>query len=150
MEPRTVYTLERLFEEVEEGVVQQEIGVAPGGLLTVMPGDKVRVTAQVDYMGGAINDVFYVAIGQRHPIIGFDEWWVAQVPISLAASTTWKTYTLTADVQIPSTEKNTNLCDVYCKIKGHLEAGLPEYDGVIQVVGAPSFQNFKITDYSKV
>jgi len=146
MEAQKVYTLERLFEEVEGPGLE----VAPGQLLTVMPGDKVRVTATVDYMGGALSDVFYVAIGQRHPVTGFAEWWVAQVAISFAASTTWKTYALTADVQIPSTETATNLCDVYCKIKGHLEAGLPEYDGVIQVVGAPSFQNFKITDYSKV
>jgi len=99
MEAQKVYTLERLLEEVEGPGLE----VAPGQLLTVMPGDKVRVTATVDYMGGALSDVFYVAIGQRHPVTGFAEWWVAQVAISFAASTTWKTYALTADVQIPST-----------------------------------------------
>ncbi len=153
--------MKNLYAQTMEGVIREVegdespglaflLGVSPGQQLTVWPGDKVRVTATVQYMGPALSDTFYVAIGQRHPVTGFAEWWVAQVSISFTKCTSWTTFTLTADVQIPTSETANNLCDVYCKIKGHTEAGLPEYDGVINVVAAAQFQNFKITDYSKV
>lgn len=130
--------------------IEELLGVAPPSVLNVEPGKTVRITATVSYQGPALDDVFRGVIGSRHPVTGFAEWWVGRTSIHFNASTGWVAYTLTADIAIPANQSPT-LADIYCKIEGHLEAGLPEYDGVINIISvAPQFQDFKITDYSKL
>ncbi len=135
-----------------EGVdTEIAVAAAPGEILTVNPGDKVRVRAAIDYMGPKLDDAFYVAIGNR--IVGFDEIWVGGIAISLPQSTSFVTYQLTADVpitQVALLPWTPGYFDVYCKIVGHLDAGLPELSNVIQVLLKGQFQNFKITGYDKV
>jgi hypothetical protein len=138
-----VFTLEQLFQEVG-------VGVAPGTKLQVAAGDTVRVTATIEYMGPALSDTFRAAIGTRG-FAGFDEILVGQVGVTLGPSlTAFTTYTLTVNIPITSAISPGTNYDLYVKLAGHTGAGMPEVDDVIDVVGAPTFQNFRITDYSKV
>jgi hypothetical protein len=137
-----VFTLEQLFQEVG-------VGVAPGQKLQVAAGDTVRVTATIEYMGPALSDTFYAAIGTRG-FAGFDEILKGQVAVNFAASLyAFTTYTLTVNIPITSAISPGTNYDLYVKLVNHTGAGMPEVDDVIDVVGAPTFQNFKITDYSK-
>lgn len=126
----------------------QGIGVAalPGEKLTVMAGDTIRVRATIDYRGPNLYDTFYGAIGNRE-FYGFDEATYGSVPISLPGSIDWVTYELTVDIPVPG---RAGLFDLYTKIAGHLEAGLPEVSDVIEVVAVAEFQNFAINSYEKV
>ncbi len=137
-----VYTLEHLFRDLG-------VAVAPGTKLQVISGQKIRLTATIDYMGPAVSATFYAALGSRG-VFGFNEWAVGQKAVSFAQSVSWVTYTLTADIDTTGIANNTNL-DLYCKLAEYPGAGMPEVDDVIDIIGAaPTFQNFKITDYSKV
>jgi len=130
-------------------------GIAvPAGqkLYGVIPGDTVRVTAIIAYRGPELGDHFYAAIGNR--IIGFDEIWVSGlVPIHFDSSSDWETYTLTADIPITQVgifPWTPGWFDLYVKINGHPEAGMPELSNVIEVLLEPDFQNFAIVSYDKV
>lgn len=145
-------TVEELLRGSAAAVSGQELrGVAavPGQKLSVMVGDKVRVKATVLYRGPALSDTFYGAIGERR-ITGFDEIIHGSVPFSFPASIAWVTYELTTDIPITTAIEPRADYDLYVKIMGHLEAGLPEVAKCIDVIGVPEFQNFQITDYSKV
>jgi len=142
MEGLQIRTLEELMGE---GGVE----VAPGQLLQVRVGDKVRVKASLEYMGTALSDYFYAAIGNAGAF-GFDEILNAQVPVSFAQSATWQTYQLSVDIPITSAISPGKTYSLYCKIKGHLEAGQPEVDNVIEVLAPAQFQNFQIVSYEKV
>ena len=138
-----VFTLEQLFGEVG-------VEVAPGQKLQVAAGDTVRVTATIEYKGPALSDTFRVAIGTRG-FAGFDEILVGRVGVSLGPSLyAFTTYTLTVNIPITSAISPGTNYDLYVKLENNPGAGIPEVDDVIDVVGAPTFQNFKITDYSKV
>jgi len=144
---------------IEAEQILASVGVAPTGTLSsVMPGDKVRVTATVQYKGPAYTDTFYAAIGEWRGVtwptdIGyFDEIWEGSSSVSFSATNDWATYTLKAD--IPITEIGLfpwtpGLFDLYAKLS---KAGIltPRYDNVIEIMLKPQFQNFVITDYSKV
>jgi hypothetical protein len=137
-----VFTLEQLFQEVG-------VGVSPGQKLQVAAGDTVRVTATIEYMGPALSDTFYAAIGTRG-FAGFDEILIGQVGVSLGPSLyAFTPYTLTVNIPVTSAISPGTNYDLYVKLVGHPGAGMPEVDDMIDVVGAPTFQNFKITDYSK-
>lgn len=133
------------------GQLLRSIGVAalPGEVLRgVMVGDTVRVRATLDYRGPALYDTFYAAIGHR--VVYFDEIWVGSVPISFPKSDNWLSYELTVD--IPITEIGLfpwtpGLFDLYIKLVGHLEAGLPELSNVIEVVLKAEFAHFAIASY---
>lgn len=130
------------------------VGVAalPGETLTVMPGDTVIVNAEIDYRGPALDDYFYAAIGNR--FIGFDEIWPSElIPVHFDQSFDWVRYYLVA--QVPITEIGLfpwtpGVFDLYVKLNGHPEAGMPELANVIQVMLESEFQNFGITSYEKV
>jgi len=70
--------LERLLANVETGV--------PAGqtLYGIVPGDRVRVTATVNYKGPALSDTFYASIGNR--IVFFDEIWKREVSFNWPAT----------------------------------------------------------------
>lgn len=131
---------------------QQGVAALPGEILTVMPGDIVKVNAEIDYRGPALDDTFYAAIGKR-TLLMFDEIWVGQTPVSFALSYDWVSYPLSVD--IPITEIGLfpwtpGLFDLYVKLNGHPEAGMPEWADVIRVMLLAEFQNFGITSYEKV
>jgi hypothetical protein len=140
--------MQPLYERQVEAIMNG-VGVAPPGKLTVMVGDKVRVKATISYRGTALNDYFYAAIGVRGALY-FDEILNAQVAISFPQCPDWTSFQLTVDIPITSAIAPKSNYDLYVKIVGHTEAGLPEVDDCIDVVGTPEFQNFAITDYSKV
>lgn len=129
------------------------VGIAalPGETLTVMPGDTVVVTAEIDYRGPALDDVFYGAIGSR--VVVFDEIWRNSVGVHFGQSFDWVRYNLS--VAIPITEVGVfpwtpGFFDLYVKLSGHPGAGMPELSNVIEVILEPEFQNFAIAEYSKV
>ena len=139
MDGLKVVSVEQLLKEVG-------VAAAPGEKLQVMPGDSVKINATIDYRGPTLDDYFYGAIGNRE-FYGFDEVTNARTPISFPASDTWRTYSLSVDVPAPG---RSGLFDLYVKIMGHLEAGLPEIADVIEVLAAVEFRNFAITSYEKV
>jgi len=60
---------------------------------------------------------------------------------------------LTADIlitEVGSAPWTPGFFDLYCKISGHLEAGLPELSNCIEVLLKGQFQNFDIVSYDKV
>jgi len=126
-----------------------DLEAAPGEKIQVTWGDKVRVKATIQYRGAALDDYFYAAIGNKRLFV-FDEILNAQTAIHFAQSQNFVTYNLQVDIPITTAISAGTDYDLYCKIRGHLEAGLPEVDNCIDVVGAPEFQNFQIVSYEKV
>jgi len=144
----TVYTLDDLFREVGvEGASGLE--VAPPGKLTVMRGDTVRVTVSFSYRGTALSFSLRCAIGNKG--ITFDEIAYATKAISVPASADFLPYTAFVDISTSPITPQANL-DLYAKLTGLPGADLftPYYLDVIDVLGAPEFKDFIITDYSKV
>ena len=142
----------RNFTSVAEVLGRIGVAALPGEILPVMVGDTVRVSAEIDYRGPALDDHFYAAIGNR--FIVFDEIWPSGlVPVHFAQSFDWVTYPLVADIPIteiglfPWTPGD---FDLYVKLDGHPEAGMPELANVIRVMLLAEFQNFGITSYEKV
>jgi len=144
--------LERLdIPDIEKLLASLGTGVQAGLLLTVNPGDTVRVTASFAYRGPAFTDTFYVAIGNR--VVAFDEIWVGSKPISIPQSIDFVTYTQTVDILITPVGRlpwTPSRFDIYAKLSGNLGAGLPEIANVIEVLLKGEFQNFQITGYDKV
>ena len=139
----------------------RNMGLAvPAGqkLYGVMPGDTVRVMAQVEYRGPDLDDDFYAAIGSR--VVAFDELWDSgPVPVHFDASVDWVTYGLAADIPITEVAKfpwTPGWFDLYVKLLAHSEiwhvpnVGKPELSNVIEVLLAPDFRYFEITEYVKV
>ncbi len=129
----------------------QSIGIAvlPGEKLTVMVGDTIRVGATIDYRGPAISDTFYGAIGTRGAF-GFDEIIYGSVPVSFPQSFDWLSYELTVDIPVTTAISPGTDYDLYVKLVGHPEAGMPEVDDVIDVMGVAEFRDFTIASYEKV
>ena len=119
-------------------------------LYAVMPGDKVRVKAQLQYRGAVWNDNFYAAIGSH--VVVFDELWAGSIPVSFAQSTDWATYELTVDILITKVANfpwTPGWFDLYAKLT---KAGklTPRLDNIIEVLLAPEFQNFTIVSYDRI
>lgn len=121
----------------------------PGEKLAVMVGDMVRVRASIDYRGPAISDIFYGAIGTRG-LIGFDEIITGSVPVSFAQSFDWVLYELIVDIPVTTAISPGTDYDLYVKLVYHEEAGLPEVDNVIDVMGIAEFRGFGIVGYEKI
>ena len=124
------------------------VAAVPGQKLQLMIGDTLRIKATIQYRGAALNDYFYGAIGNKRLGV-FDEIIYKQVAIQFALATTWVSYQLTVDIPLTSAISSGTDYDIYVKIKGHTEAGLPEVDNCIDILGAPEFQSFEITSYEK-
>lgn len=136
-------------KSVEQLMGEQGVAAVPGQKLQVKVGDKVRVTATISYRGPAISDYFYGAIGNRGTF-GFDEIVYGQVAINFTQCTDWTSFQLTVDIPITSAISPGTNYDLYVKIKGHTEAGLPEVDNCIDVLAASEFKDFTIVSYNKV
>jgi len=140
-----MYDIMEQAEAIFQGIA---LDVPAGSkLYGVIPGDKVRVKATIQFRGPAYSDTFYAAIGNY--AVAFDEIWVGSVDVSFAQSYDWVPYELTVDVPIT---KIANLpwtpgwFDLYAKL---VKKGLqtPRLDNMIEVLLAPEFQAFNITSY---
>ncbi len=139
-------TMEGIIREVEGG-----IGVAPSGKLTVMVGDTVRVTLSVRYRGQSISGKCHVAFGQKDTLFNEDGNKQKEIAVSFGPDSDFKTYTITADIYIGgNTGTNYDLYAKLMSLPGVTDIFTPTYLNVLDVIGAPEFQDFKITDYSKV
>jgi len=124
------------------------LGVAPPGKLTVMRGDIVRMTVAFNYRGSAINVTLRCSIGQKNLGV-FDEIAYATKPISLPQSMDFVPYEAYADISTAAIAPGMNY-DIEAKIEEYTGQTLVKVDNVIDVLGEPEFQNFVITDYSKL
>lgn len=141
--------MQSLYERQVEAILGG-LGVAPPGKLTVMVGDTVRVTLTVRYRGRAVSGKCYVAFGQKDTWFNEDANKRKEIPVSFEPDSVWKTYTITVDVPIGgSTGVNYDLYAKLISLPGP-DIFTPTYLNVLDVLGAPEFDDFKITDYSKV
>jgi len=125
-----------------------ELGVAPPGKLSIMQGETVRMTVAFSYRGKAITCTLRCSIGTR--IAGvFNESVYATKATSIPPSVDFLTYTAFADISTAPLSPGTDY-DIEAKISEYAGQTLVKIDNVIDVIGAPEFQNFRITDYSKV
>ncbi len=123
------------------------VAVLPGQKVQLTYGDVLRIGASFDYNGPAGVATLYGAIGIRG--FGFDEKVHGEADITLPSSPGGFTpcqaavnITITSDIN-PGTDY-----DIYVKILDHLDAGLPEVDNVIDIVGVPpSYQLLEHTVY---
>ena len=138
--------MQSLYDRQVEAILGG-LGVAPPGKLTVMRGDIVRMTVAFNYRGSAINVTLRCAIGHR--ILGvFDEIAYGTKSISLPQSADFVPYTAFADISTSGIASGTDY-DIEAKISEYTSATLVKIDNVIDVLGTPEFQDFRITDYSK-
>jgi len=155
---------QRQVEVLLRGIAWDEGGLAvaaPDKLYGVMPGDKVKVTASLQYKGPKLDDYFYAAIGEWRGItwpadIGlFDEIWQNSVGFSWAAASDWTDKTLS--VEVPITEIGLfpwtpGWFDLYAKIGIGLIPRVisSRLDDVIEVLLKPQFRNFAIESYDRI
>lgn len=128
--------------------ISQMLGVAPPGKLTIMKGDTVRMTVAFNYRGTAISCTLRCAIGKRTLTV-FDEIAFATKAMSLPTSVDFVPFTAFVDIPTTAISPEANL-DIEAKISEYTAQTLVKIDNVIDVIGAPEFQNFQITDYSKL
>ena len=124
--------MQSLYERQVEAIVGA-LGVAPPGKLTALVGDTVRVTLTVKYRGQAISGKIHVTFGQKATLFNEDGNKQTDIPVYIGGNT------------------GTNY-DLYAKIMSVPGADIftSTYMNVLDVLGAPEFQDFRITDYSKV
>lgn len=125
--------------------------VAPPEKLDLTYGDTLRITTGFNYRGPAHDITLYGAIGNRRgfPLYDFDEIIHAEAthktpdsPITFVPVTASVDIPITADIA-PKPDY-----DIYTKIKGYLDAGLPEVDDVIAITGfPPTFELLEETIY---
>jgi hypothetical protein len=111
-------------------------------------GDTVRMTVAFNYRGSAMTVTLRCSIGKRTLGV-FDEIAYKTKSISLSKSADFVSYTAFADIATTPISPGTNY-DIEAKISEYTSQTIVKIDDVIDVLGAPEFQNFQITDYSKV
>jgi len=125
------------------------VDVAPGGKLALTYGDKLRIATSLKYRGSARGVTLYGSIGNKGAF-GFDEVISSESPISLPETPTDFT-PVQASVDIPITADIApdKTYSIYCKIREYVsEAGRPEVDNVIDIVGMPpTFELLEETIY---
>ncbi|MBA7684451.1 hypothetical protein ES703_92846 [subsurface metagenome] len=122
-------------------VIRRELGVAVGVVagekIELTYGDTLRVNVSFDYRGLAGAATLYGAIGNRG-WAGFGEILHNEVIIDLPESTTdFSPCERSVDIGITSDISPGIDYDLYVKIKEYPEAGMPEVDDVIDIVGLP-------------
>jgi len=121
--------------------------VLPGQKVELTYGDVLRIGVSFDYNGPALAATLYGAIGVRG--LGFDEKVHGEADINIPSSLEGFTpCQATVDITITSDISPGTDYDIYAKILNHLQAGLPEVDNVINIVGLPpSYQLLEHTIY---
>jgi len=112
------------------------IGVVAGEKVELTYGDTLRVNVSLEYRGRAQTVTLYGAIGVRG--VGFLEKLDGESSLPLPESPTdFSPCQGYVDIPITSDISPGSDYDVYCKIREYPEAGLPEVDDVIDIVGLP-------------
>ncbi len=113
------------------------IGVITGEKIELTYGDTLRVNVSFDYRGLAGSATLYGAIGNRG-WAGFGEILHSEVSIDLPESTAdFTPCERSIDIGITSEISPGTNYDLYVKLLEYPEAGLPEVDDVIDIVGLP-------------
>lgn len=134
---------------------QEGVAVAPSALLTVKIGDTVRVTFSVQYMGPAITALVHAAFGNS-TWVGFVEDTSKRVEVSQAFPAYATPTLVNFSILIPIAGDPGTGIDFYAKLVSpsgqFADVSTPTYYDILAVTGAvtPTFQNFQVTDYSKV
>lgn len=136
-----------LYERQVESILGA-LGVAPPEKLTISQGEWVRMTCSFRYRGKAINVNLRCSIGTRVAGIFYESVYETKA-ISLPQSSDFLPYTAYADINTAGCSPSADY-DIEAKISEYTSATLKKYDNVIDVIGAPEFKDFNITDYSKV
>lgn len=150
-----------VLRQAEAIVRSLGVGVQPGEILTVMAGDTVTVTAEIDYRGPRLDDIFYGAIGERRLWIlgGFDEVWKNTEPVHFDESFDWVRYNMSVAIlitEIGLLPWTPGRFDLYVKLDNSPQAvdavtgRYPELANVIEILLKAEFQNFGITGYEKI
>ena len=114
------------------------IRVPVGEKISLTYDQTLRVSVSLNYRGRATTRTLYGSIGQRQPVIGFDEILASEVGIKLPESpTAFTACQYSVDIPITAQIAPGTDYDLYCKIKENPEAGKPEVDNVIDIVGIP-------------
>jgi len=124
-----------------------ETEVIPGQKIDLTYGDRLRISVSMDYQGLASKATLYGAIGNRGLV--FTEKLSGQGEFNLPASPTdFSAVAATVDITVTSDISPGTDYDIYCKILEYPEAGLPEVDNVINIVGLPpTYELFEHTIY---
>jgi hypothetical protein len=125
-----------------------EIGVPAGQVLTVVQGQTVRMTVSFKYRGKAVNVTLRCSIGTRVAGIFYESVYGTKT-ISLPTASDWITRTEYADISTAGCSPSAGY-DVEAKISEYASATLVKIDNIIDVIGAPEFQNFAIDSYDVV
>lgn len=113
------------------------IGVVASEKVELTYGDTLHVNVSFDYRGLAGKATLYGAIGNRG-WAGFDEILRNEETIDLPESPAdFTPCERNIDIAITSEISPGIDYDLYCKIKEYPEAGMPEVDDVIDIVGLP-------------
>jgi len=139
--------MQSLYER-QVGAILGALGVAPPGKLTITQGEAVRMTVSFNYRGKAINVTLRCSIGTRIAGIFYESVYGTK-SITLPSTSDWITRTEYADINTQGCSPSANY-DIEAKISEYTSATLVKFDNVIDVIGAPEFESFRITDYSKV
>lgn len=135
--------------EVLPGNPGVNIGAVPSEKVEITYDQTLRINTRFDYRGRSQAITLYGAIGQRGLLAGFDEIISSEVPLELPESPA-EFVEVKASVDIPITADIAPKpdYDIYCKIKEYPEAGRPEVDDVIDVIGVqPTFTLLEETIY---
>lgn len=112
------------------------VGVLVGEKVELTYGDTLRVNVSLEYRGRGQTVTLYGAIGVRG--IGFLEKLDNEADMELPDSPAdFSPCTGSVDIPITSDIDPGTDYDIYCKIREYPEAGLPEVDDVIDIVGIP-------------
>jgi len=133
-----IKTLEQLFGDVG-------VAALPGELLTVAPGDTVRVTLQVDYRGPAIPTGAEVRCAFGKKGITFDEVFYVQRPVEFLESSDFLTHTITCDLLVPN--RPYEGYDLYATIRGVPGPDIftPYLYNVLEVIGIEEYEEVQHT-----
>jgi len=124
---------------------------APPEVLTVSPGDTVRVTTEFDYIGPALSARMISAIWHKTLLDSHDEIVRENKDFSIPNSPPPGNHiTVFIDLLVPPGEPGS--FGLYSSIRDVPGADIysPYYENVIEIVGAESvFSNLEITSYAK-
>ena len=137
-------------ERILQGI---DVGVAPPGKLTLMQGQKVRMTVGFNYRGTALTCTLRCSIGSRILLVFNEHVWNEQA-VSIPQSVDFVAYTAFADILCGATDVGKGKIDpgsnydIEAKIKEYSGQTLVKIDNVIDIIGTPEFTGFAIIDYS--
>ena len=121
-------------------VIRRNPGVATrvvaGEKIELTFGDALRVNVSFDYRGLVGLASLYGAIGNRG-FFGFDEILVGQQSIDLPESLAFTPCERSVDIPITSDISPGTDYDLYMKLLEYPDAGMPEVDDIIDIVGIP-------------